>query len=133
MGLLLGAFVAVLDVVLNRKAEAVLSAETEHRGGAPFHVALTDLAHLGWAPAAALAVILALGLAGLALARTRLTAAAFGLVYGGAFGNLLDGAGGGRVWDLVSFHLPAGDIPLNVSDLSLLIGGGLLLSRPVRR
>lgn len=127
LGLMLGAVVAVADVVLNRDVEASLRDRAPITAWPPLQLELSDLGHLAPGSAVALALAGAASLAGLAWARTRLASAAFGLVFGGVFGNVLDAAAGGRVWDLVSVHLPGRELRFNASDLSLLAGGALLL------
>jgi signal peptidase II len=63
-------------------------------------------------------------------AQTRLTAAAFGLILGGALGNLLDRAlYGGGVFDFLALHL--GATPLfvcNLSDIAISAGAVLLVA-----
>jgi signal peptidase II len=60
-------------------------------------------------------------------ATTRLSAAGFGLIVGGALGNLLDRIlYGGAVFDFLSLHL--GDLPLFVCNLGdIAISAGVLL------
>jgi signal peptidase II len=53
--------------------------------------------------------------------------ASFGLVLGGAFGNLVDRLGQGYVVDFVHFHLGGFDFPVfNVADMGITCGVALL-------
>lgn len=66
-----------------------------------------------------------------------LLSAAFGLVLGGAAGNLFDRAVSGRVTDFLLFYIGSYQWPsFNVADSAIVIGCGLLLLdqlRPKRR
>ena len=60
-------------------------------------------------------------------ATTRLSAAGFGLVMGGALGNLLDRARHGAVFDYLSLHLGATPLFIcNFSDIAISAGVVLL-------
>ena|ERR1700722_11770117 len=76
----------------------------------------------------ALLFVIVIGVLALAWqAQSRLTAAGFGLVLGGALGNLLDRAlYGGGVFDFLAMHL--GSMPLFVCNLSdIAISAGVIL------
>ncbi len=81
---------------------------------------------------------LALGAIGVAVARTksdaRLVRVAYGLIAGGALGNLIDRIHHGAVTDFVRWHVHEHMWPIfNVADAALLVGVGLLfLDRALR-
>jgi len=59
---------------------------------------------------------------------TPLEAAAFGLIIGGAIGNVIDRLHHGAVVDFLDFHLAAQHWPaFNVADSAIVIGAGLIL------
>ncbi len=89
---------------------------------------------LTFAPAAqTVLIVAALGLvvwAAFKDARSPLTQAGFGLIVGGALGNLLDRAGDGLVTDMFQ----VGTFPIfNVADSCITIGAALLLLASMRR
>lgn len=74
------------------------------------------------------AVLVALVSRWLLKAQTKLEAAAFGLIIGGAVGNVIDRIRFGAVVDFLDFHVGDWHYPaFNVADSAIVIGAGIIL------